>query len=78
MFHFLETDGKVWIENTDIVDNTLNELSYEIKFENCVKDKKIIFLLSETLLFFLEQKYILFLETYFFKISKIFFCWGRY
>ena len=36
-----------------------------------MKDKKIIFLLSETLLFFLEQKYILFLETYFFKIPKI-------
>ena len=31
---------------------------------------KITFLLSETLLFFLEQKYILFLQTYFFKISK--------
>ena len=31
---------------------------------------KITFLLSETLLFFLEQKYILFLETYFFKIPK--------
>ena len=28
---------------------------------------KIAFLLSETLLFFLEQKYVLFLETYFFK-----------
>ena len=31
---------------------------------------KIIFLLSETLLFFLEQKYILFSETYFFEIPK--------
>ena len=31
---------------------------------------KITFLLSETLLFFLEQKYILFLETYFFKITR--------
>ena len=31
---------------------------------------KITFLLSETLLFFLEQKYILFSETYFFKIPK--------
>ena len=31
---------------------------------------KIIFLLSETLLFFLEQKSILFSETYFFEIPK--------
>ena len=31
---------------------------------------KIIFLLSEALLFFLEQKYILFSETYFFEIPK--------
>ena len=30
---------------------------------------KITFLLSETLLFFLEKKYILFLETYFFSDS---------
>ena len=32
--------------------------------------KKTTFLLSETLLFFLEQKYISFSETYFFKIPK--------
>ena len=31
---------------------------------------KITFLLSKTLIFFLEQKYILFSETYFFKIPK--------
>ena len=31
---------------------------------------KITFLLSETLLFFLEQKYILFWDKYFFKIPK--------
>ena len=31
---------------------------------------KITFLLSETLLFFFEQKFILFSETYFFKIPK--------
>ena len=36
------------------VDNTVNDLHYEIKFENCVKDKNN--LLSKTLLFFLEQK----------------------
>ena len=31
---------------------------------------KTTFLLNETFLFFLEQKYILFSETYFFKIPK--------
>ena len=51
------------------MDNTVNDLSYEIKFENRVKDKKP-FLLRETLLFFFKQKYILFLETHFFKIPK--------
>ena len=40
------------------VDNTVHDLRYEIKFENCVKDK-ITFLLSETLLFFLEKTYLL-------------------
>ena len=48
------------------VDNTVNDLCYEVKFENCVKDKKKIFFLSQTLLFFLKQIYILFLEKYFF------------
>ena len=61
MFHFLEIDIKEK-ENemrTQIsVDNTVNDMRYEIKFENCVKDKNTLFI-SETLLFFLEQKYIL-------------------
>ena len=35
-----------------------------------VRKMKITFLLSETLLFFFKRKYILFLETYFFKIPK--------
>ena len=35
-----------------------------------VQKTKITFLLSESLLFFLGQKYILFSETYFFKIPK--------
>ena len=51
------------------MDNTANDLRYEIKFENCVKEKNN-FLLSRTLLFFFKQKYILFLETYFFKVPK--------
>ena len=45
-------------------DNTVNDMRYEIKLENCVKDKNN-FLLSETLLFFLKQKYILLSETFF-------------
>ena len=74
MFHFLEADirgKKVWNENTGIVDNAVNILCYEIKFENCVKDKNITFLLRETLLFFPEQKYILLSETYFLRFPKI-------
>ena len=76
------------------VDNTVNDLRYEIKFEK-VNVKfvikllslfviKLTLLLSETLLFFLERKYILFSETYFFEIPKnlitsaFFFCLGRY
>ena len=50
--------------------NTVNDLRYEIKFEDCVKGKS--FSLSKTLLFFLERKYVLFSETYFFKITKKF------
>ena len=41
------------------VDNAVNNLHYEIKFESCVKDKSN-FLLSEKLLLFLEQKNIYF------------------
>ena len=47
MFHFLEADirkRKVWNENTDIKGNTVNDLRYEIKFENCVKDKNKFFI----------------------------------
>ena len=60
MFHVLETDireQKMYEMRTQTyVDNTVNDVCYEVKFENCVKDKKP-FLLSETLLFFLDQKY---------------------
>ena len=50
------------------MENTVTDLRYEIKFENCERQNNC--LLSETLLFFLEQKYILFSEKYFFKIPK--------
>ena len=58
MFHFFETDirkqKKYEKRMQTSVDNTVNDLCYEIKFENRVKDKNN-FLLSETLLFFFKQ-----------------------
>ena len=70
MFCFLETDvieqKKCEKRIQTSVDKTVNDLRYEIKFESSVKDKKI----SEALLFCFRQKYIFFLETYFFKVSK--------
>ena len=48
MFHFLETDIRKQKKNRKWehrqVDNTVNDLSYEIKFENCVKDKDNFFI----------------------------------
>ena len=44
MFHFLETDireqKKYEMRTQTSVDNTVNDLCYESKFENCVKDKQ--------------------------------------
>ena len=76
MFRFLETDRrerkKYERRMQTSVDNTVNDLRYENKFENRVKVKNN-FLLSEKLLFFFLKKYILFLERYFFKILNNFF-----
>ena len=51
MFHFLETDireqKKCDMRTWKSVDNTVNDLRYEIKFENCVKDKNSFFKLWE-------------------------------
>ena len=48
MFHFLETDireqKKYEMRTQTSVDNTVNYLRYEIKFENCVKDKNKFFI----------------------------------
>ena len=48
MFHFLETDireqKKYEMRTQTSVDNTVNDLHYEIKFENCVKDKNNFFI----------------------------------
>ena len=46
------------------------DLCYEIKFENHVKDKNDFFIKRNISFLFLKQKYILFLQTYFFKIPK--------
>ena len=51
------------------MDNIVNDLRYEIKFENRVKDKNKFFI-QRNIVFAFKQKYILFLETYFFKTSK--------
>ena len=48
MFYFLETDiteqKKYEIRTQTSVNNTVNDLHYEIKFENCVKDKNNFFI----------------------------------
>ena len=48
MFHFLETDireqKKYEMRTQTSVDNTVNDLHYETKFENCVKDQNNFFI----------------------------------
>ena len=48
MFHFLETDireqEKYEVGTETSVDNTANDLRYEIKFEKYVKDKNNFFI----------------------------------
>ena len=48
MFHFLETDireqKKYEMRTQTSVDNTVNDLRYETKFENCMKDKNNLFI----------------------------------
>ena len=51
------------------MDNTVNDLHYEIKVENRVKDKNNFFI-KQNIDFLSWTKYILFSETYFFKIPK--------
>ena len=47
MFGFLETDireqKKYEMRTQTSVDNTVNNMHYEIKFENCVKEKKLFY-----------------------------------
>ena len=71
MFHFLETDIKRDMKREHrhlwIIQQMICVMNSNLKI---VWKTKITFLLSKILLFFLEQKYILFSETYLFKISK--------
>ena len=70
MFRFLKTDIKEQKSMKREYRHPVNDLRYEIKFENRVKDKDNFFIKWKTLLFLFEQKYILFLEAYFLKIPK--------
>ena len=76
MFHFLETDireqKKYEMRTQTSVDNTLNGLRYDSKFENCVKDKNNFFI-KQNIAFLSWTKIHFILGDIFFKISKNFF-----
>ena len=59
MFLFLETDRreqkKYEMRTQTSVDNTVNDLRYEIKFENCAKDKNNYFIKRNNAFFFLNK-----------------------
>ena len=59
MFHFLENDireqKKYKIRIQTSVDNTVNDLRYEIKFENRVKDKNKFFI-KQNIAFLFQAK----------------------
>ena len=83
LYSFLRQQRKYEMRTQTSMNNTVNDLHYEVKFENSVKDKNNFFIRRNIAFFFLEQKYILFSETYFFKIPKniitsALFCRGRY
>ena len=48
MFHFLKNDireqKKYEVRTQSSLDNTINDLRYEIKFENCLKDRNNFFM----------------------------------
>ena len=73
MFHFLETDIRVQkmyeVRTQTYVYNTVNNVCYEVKFENCVKDKNTIFIRRN--IAFLSGSKILFSETYFLRFLII-------
>ena len=80
MFHFLETmypkrpciirEQKYYEMRTQVyVDNTVNDLRYEIKFENCVKDKYNFFI-KQNIAFLSWTKMYFAIGDIFFKIRK--------
>ena len=86
MSHFLETyirEQKEYEMRTKTsVDNTVNDLRYEIKFESSVKDKNNFFI-KQNIAFLSWTKIYFILEENFPKIPKnlitsAFFCRGRY
>ena len=64
MYHFLDTDireqKKYEMRTQTSVDNTVNDLRYEIKFENRVKDKNNFFIKRNIAFVFLFQTKIYF------------------
>ena len=76
VFCFLETDIRVQKSMTReyrhlwIKIYTVNDLHYEIKFENRVKDKNSFFIKRNISFQFETKIHFLFLETYFLKIPK--------
>ena len=52
------------------MDNTVNDLLYENKFENRVKDKSNFFIKRNIVFLFFLKKSILFLETYLFNVPE--------
>ena len=64
MFRFLETDIKDQQKYEKIIqtslDNVVNDLSYEIKFQNCAKNKNKIFLRERFSFFFFKKKFFCF------------------
>ena len=73
MFHFLETDireqKKYKMRTQTSLDNTENDLRYEIKFEHRVKNKNNLFI-KRNIAFLSWKKKKIFLETYFFQIPE--------
>ena len=66
MFRFLETDvreQKSYEKRIQIsVDKTVNDLRYEIKFENHVKDKNIFLFLNKNIFHFWRHIFVGFLR----------------
>ena len=75
MFHFLETDlteqQKYEMRIQKSVDNTVNDLCHEIKFENLVKNKNNFFTKQNIFLLFFKKIHIIFIfGKVFLKIPK--------